>query len=309
MGADEQGGMADLELKARILKGVGGQFWIADGATLIGVATARGILRRRNHSPLPGDEVIYSSTGDPDVPWVIDRIFPRRNHLIRPPVANLDGMVITLSADQPAPDYYLADKLLTICRHHQIEPLICLTKVDLAAEVPPIRSIYEPAGCRVVLTHPEEDDSLDILRRWMRGRIISFAGQSGVGKSTLLNRLFDREMMITGGLSEKAGRGRHTTRHVELFPHDDGYIADTPGFSMLELSDFAINGTDLVHGYPEIEAIEEHCRFTGCRHLGEMGCAVRDSSIHPDRLERYRYFRRQLDSIDPYAAGKPQIRH
>lgn len=192
-----------MELKARILKGVGGQFWIADGAALIRVATARGILRRRNHSPLPGDEVIYSSTGDPDVPWVIDRIFPRRNHLIRPPVANLDGMVITLSADQPAPDYYLADKLLTICRHHQIEPLICLTKVDLAAEVPPIRSIYEPAGCRVVLTHPEEDDSLDILRRWMRGRIISFAGQSGVGKSTLLNRLFDREMMITGGLVRK----------------------------------------------------------------------------------------------------------
>ena len=298
-----------MQLKGRIIKGVGGQYWIADGEKLIGVAMARGIFRKQNRSPVAGDWVRYASSQDPDVPWVIEEVLPRRNLLVRPPLANLDGLVITLSLASPQPDFYLADKLLTVCRVNDIEPLICLTKLDLADQPPPMNEIYRQAGVNIITTSPDDEKSMDELRDWMKGRFISFAGQSGVGKSTLLNRLFGREMMPTGNLSEKIGRGKHTTRHVELFPYRGGYIADTPGFSILELSDFGLDGEDLLKGYPEIEAVADQCRFTGCRHLGELGCALNENVIHPDRLERYRFFRQQLDNVDPYGSGKNRPRH
>jgi ribosome biogenesis GTPase len=223
-------------------------------------------------------------------------IRPRRNSLVRPSVANLDGLVITVSARNPEPDYYLVDKLLTVCLVNAIEPLICLTKSDLARDVRDALSGYRPTGCRLIETGPGSPEGHEELRRFMSGRILSFAGQSGVGKSTLLNRLFGSERMPTGALSVRAGRGRHTTRHVELFRFGDGYIADTPGFSSLELEDLGIDGRQLVSGYPEILAIESFCRFAGCRHLGDLGCAVGQSNIDPERLARYRAFRSQLDN-------------
>lgn len=287
----------------RIIKGVGGQYWIAGGDELIGTAMVRGILRQDDKRPLPGDFVRFSSSGDPDVPLVIDEILPRRNFLVRPPVANLEGMVITMAAAEPAPDFYLADKLLVICRLKNIEPILVLTKTDLGEPDYDISSMYEPAGCPVLVTNPDESDNLNKLREWMKGKVVSFAGQSGVGKSTLLNRLFAARMMQTSGLSEKIGRGRHTTRHVELFYYQGGYIADTPGFSSLELNELGIEGEDLIRGYPELMEISGRCRFSSCRHLGEAGCAAGESTIHPERLERYRYFREQLDNIDKYKKG------
>ena len=294
------------KLKGRIIKGVGGQYWIGEEDRLIGVAMARGIFRKQNQSPVAGDWVYYVSSQDPDVPWVVEEILPRKNHLIRPPLANLDGLVITLSLAAPEPDFYLADKLLTVCRVNNIEPLICLTKLDLADgdDLPPVGDMYSKTGIRVMMTQPDDDAGSAELKVWMKGRFVCFAGQSGVGKSTLLNRLFGETMMETGGLSDKIGRGRHTTRHVELFPYAGGYIADTPGFSVLELADFGLSGEDLIKGYPEIEAVADQCRFTGCRHLGELGCAVDEASIHKDRLSRYRFFRKQLDDADPYGRGR-----
>lgn len=291
----------------RIIKGVGGRYQVRFNSCETAAASARGIFRKEGLTPAAGDLAECEKSGDPDIPWRIVRILPRRNHLVRPPVANLDGLVVTVSAAEPAPDFYLVDKLLTVCLLNRIEPLICLTKTDLD-DSPGCLDSYAPTGCRILETAPDSESSLQALNNWIDGRIVSFAGQSGVGKSTLLNRLFGEERMPAGDISSKIGRGRHTTRHVELFPTNGGYLADTPGFSSLELADLGVSGENLVTGYPEIIAARESCRFTGCRHIGELGCAVPDSGIHPDRLQRYRFFRQALDSIDPYS-GKTRIRN
>ncbi len=265
----------------------------------VGIASARGLFRLEDLVPPPAIRWNASIACDPDVPWRIVHILPRRNHLLRPPIANLDGLIITVSAAEPQPDFYLADKLLTVCLINQIEPLLCLTKIDLATDTDLLAG-YQPTGCSMIETSPEDESGLVELKNWMTGRFVSFAGQSGVGKSTLLNRLFGQELMPEGHVSSRIGRGRHTTRHVELFPLNDGFVADTPGFSSLELADFDISGEQLVTGYPEIQAVADRCRFTDCRHIGEPGCAVSTGDIHPDRLLRYRFFRNQLDSIDPH---------
>lgn len=317
--------------QARIIKGVGGQYWLHNqDEDFFGIATARGIFRKAGGlTPMAGDWVEYSTSGDPDVPWRIDAILPRHNILIRPPLANLDCLIITLAATEPAADFNLVDKLLTVCFLHAIEPVIVITKTDLllpadsSAESAPalagtgsssspvspakIMAVYASVGCRIIQTNPQDETSHTELRDLMRGHIVSFAGQSGVGKSTLLNQLFGVERMATGVISQRIGRGRHTTRHVELFPFGGGYMADTPGFSTLELKDLGVSGPELVRGYPEIEAVEDQCRFTGCRHLGELGCAVEtQATIHPERLQRYRSFRDQLDRINPYSGHKPR---
>lgn len=290
---------------ARILKGVGGQYWLHAPDGFAGIASARGLFRKSGTVPTPGDWVRYVPSGDPDTPWRIETILPRRNILVRPAVANLDMLIITLSAEEPAPDYFLADKLLTVCLANQVEPLICITKTDLDdAAAKAIGACYAAVGCPVISTNPADTASHHELRRLLQGRVVSFAGQSGVGKSTLLNELFGAERMATGSVSERIGRGRHTTRHVELFPFAGGYLADTPGFSSLELYELGITGSDLAAGYPEIQAVADRCRFAGCRHLGELGCAVDSAAITPERLARYRFFRQQLDSIDPYAGGR-----
>ena len=286
---------------ARILKCVGGQYLLAgqDGET--GSASARGLFRKDGQTPTPGDLVETDPSGDPDLPWRITRILHRRNFLIRPTVANLDCLIITVSAADPAPDFQLADKLLTVCLVHQIEPILCITKTDLPDNLADrVEQIYAKTGITIIRSNPDDQSSHARLREILRGRVVSFAGQSGVGKSTLLNQLFGDVRMATGEISDRIGRGKHTTRHVELFPFLGGYLADTPGFTSLEMSELGVLGSDLVTGYPELARIEGQCRFVGCRHLGELGCALNNDTIDPDRLSRYRHFREELDLIKPY---------
>ncbi len=293
-----------------IIRGVGGQYWVDDGSgEEPRAAKALGIFRLQEIKPLAGDRVTFIETGDPLVPLQITFIHKRRNALQRPPIANLDGLIITFSLMDPPPDRYLIDKLLIVCAEHNIEPILVLTKTDQhqpddETDADSLLEPYIKAGFKVLRTGFDQPVSREELRQLLKGRVVAFAGQSGVGKSTLLNDLFGTELMPTGKISAKAGRGRHTTRHVELFPFAGGYIADTPGFSSLDLETLAVSPEAVVAAYPEIAAAEGYCRFVSCRHIGEAGCAVAFDQVDAGRLERYRYFRELVDSIKSYETKK-----
>lgn len=294
-----------------IIRGVGGQYWIDDGSGREPLAaTARGIFRKDRITPLVGDRVLFTVSDDPLVPLRIMHILPRKNSLIRPPVANLDRLVITFSLDDPAPDLYLIDKLLILCAANQIDPILCLTKTDRIEKpdrADALLAPYAAAGYVIIRTGLHDDEGQKTLLKLIEGQVVSFAGQSGVGKSTLLNSLFGQQMMPIGAISERGGRGKHTTRHVELFPFAGGYIADTPGFSSLELETLQVSSEDVLAGYPEIASAEGQCRFLDCRHIGEAGCLLDKQAVDVGRVERYRYFRNLMDSIKPYRQ-RPAIR-
>lgn len=293
-------------LTGRILRGVGGLYWVSGSGGEILQASARGLFRKNREVPTAGDLVDCEPSGDPDRPWSIRNIRPRRNFLVRPAVANLDGLVITVSVTDPPPDFLLIDKLLAISHINGIEPLLILTKTDLTADSTDLLQPYRAAGCQILEIVPQDETGVAAFERWLEGKTACLAGQSGVGKSTLMNRLHGETVMSVGSISERIGRGRHTTREVVFFPIAGGYLADTPGFSTLELPDAGINGDQLADGYPEIVQVRDQCHFNDCRHIGEPGCAVPASSIDPERLERYRLLRGQLDALDPYQKKRSQ---
>jgi ribosome biogenesis GTPase / thiamine phosphate phosphatase len=296
--------MKTEQLTGRILRGIGGLYWIEGPDGVSHPASVRGLFRKNQDVPLPGDIVTCEPSGDPDRPWRITRIHPRRNSLVRPAVANLDGMVITVSASNPPPDWLLVDKLLIISLVYGIEPVLILTKTDLDNEDFVSLKAYESVGCLILQTQPGDANDIGRLERWLCGKIACLAGQSGVGKSTLLNRLRGETVMPVGKISERIGRGRHTTREVIFFSHAGGYLADTPGFSTLTLKELGVTPGQVVQGYPEIMRVADACRFNDCRHFSEPGCAVSDASIDPGRLERYRILRRQLEEATDYTTSK-----
>ncbi len=287
-------------LSGQILRGKGGLYWVGltDGTILL--SSARGLFRKDKLVPTTGDKVEVTPSGDTDRPWQIQEILPRRNYLRRPAIANLDGLIITVSVKDPAPDFLLVDKLLAICYSNQIEPLLLVTKTDLDGVTDFITSQYEPTGCLIYLSAPEDDRAVLGLEAWLPGRTACLAGSSGVGKSSLLNRLKGSPVMTVGAVSERIGRGRQTTREVVLFPYAGGYLGDTPGFSVLELAETGMTGQELAFNYPEIARVSDQCYFRDCRHLAEPGCAVPQSGIHPERLARYKVLRTELDEIEPY---------
>ncbi|MDI9471083.1 MAG: ribosome small subunit-dependent GTPase A [Bacillota bacterium] len=287
-----------------ILRGVGGAYWIHETNGRVTAAKPRGIFRRRRLSPLPGDRVLCSESGDDDFPYTIEEIKPRRNALVRPPVANLERCFITVALADPLPDFELVDKLGIICRIHNIEPLIVWTKTDLAPEaLAGHRAQYLATGWPQFAASLEEQPVSCLLAE-INGHLVSFAGASGTGKSTLTNALLGEEVMEAGEISEKLGRGRHTTRHVELFRAGEGWICDTPGFSSLELDQLGILPEETILGYPEFEIHASGCRFPGCRHIQEPDCAVRRVVCdHPElnpRYERYILFRELLEAQEPW---------
>ncbi|HHU54159.1 MAG TPA: ribosome small subunit-dependent GTPase A [Clostridiaceae bacterium] len=288
--------------QAVIVKGVAGQYSLHRYEPYFsGIAVARGIFRKDKIIPLPGDLVEYSASGDPDIPFVIENILPRKNELKRPPMANLDILLITVSTGLPEPDFYLIDRMAAYANILNITPYILLTKTDIDdSNVSEILDNYRPAGFPIYQLGFENEMELQRLKNDIRGEIVAFAGQSGVGKSTYLNLLFGNSLMETGELSHKAGRGKQTTRHIELFPTGISYVADTPGFQTLNLAETEITGTQFAAGYPEINRLSENCRFNNCTHLHEPGCAVIEAGsdqINPKRLKRYQFLRSELDSF------------
>ncbi|MBO7293195.1 MAG: ribosome small subunit-dependent GTPase A [Clostridia bacterium] len=284
--------------EGRVMRGVGGLYEVripeGEGERRV-VCRGRGALRRDDERLLVGDLCLVREEGEEAV---IERILPRRTALIRPPLANADLLFIVTAASHPAPSLDTLDKLTAITVHNGITPVMVVTKADLdgtAAEA--LAAVYRAAGFSVFVLSPELDSSelsAYIAENVRDGRCAAFAGASGVGKSTLLNRLFPSLSLATGDISRKIARGRHTTRSVELFlTPEGGFLADTPGFSMLDFLRFDFfTLEDLPASFPEFLDELGGCRYADCTHPGEVDCgvaiAVREGRIAASRHESYR---------------------
>lgn len=289
----------ESKMHGKIIQGVGGLYSVrildaqeneeALGSTV--ACRARGSFRHNNISPLPGDNVLISPTTEQSdkkskesADFVIDEICERANALIRPPMANLDYLFITMAAAAPAPILTTIDKLICIAEFNKIEPVIVITKCELAPDyASELEDIYKKSGFTVFRLSAVEDIDItpidEFIKTALVGKTAAFAGASGIGKSTLLNRLFPELSLSTSEISRKIQRGRHTTRKVELYPLsselDCGYIADTPGFSMLDFERFDFfEKEDLPLTMREFSDYIGECRYTKCSHTKEEGCAI-----------------------------------
>lgn len=284
---------------AKILKGIGGFYYVkSDDSEDIVECKARGRFRNLSVKPYVGDDVDIEFSDKEVGKGSILNIHPRKNCFIRPPVANIDRLVIVCSCHNPEPDYGFVDKMLVICASKNVEALICLNKTDLASddEINAFLDVYEKIGVRVIKTSNVLSQGIDLLKELLPGKITAFSGFSGVGKSTLLNNILDIKTLETGEVSKKIGRGRHTTRHVELMEFCDGYVIDTPGFGSLDIAD--IEPDSLKDFFPEFEQYEHECKFPNCMHLGTKYCgvydAVCDGHIPQSRYDNYKEFYNML---------------
>ena len=265
-----------------ITKGIGGFYYVRTAQGIV-ECKARGIFRKRGITPVAGDLVELSPDGT-----MIDEILPRKNVFVRPPVANLDVLFIVASTTQPVPSTLVLDQLAAAAIYKDVQPVLVVTKADLAA-ADKLAQAYATSGIPLVQLHYETGEGLDTIRGYIQGHLCAFCGNSGVGKSTLLNALAPELKRETGQISQKLGRGRHTTREVEIFEVCGGRLADTPGFASLEAQKLCrIPKEDLQHTFPEFEPYFGQCRFTGCSHRSETGCAVREA-LAQGKISQSRY--------------------
>ena len=261
-------------LEGIIIKGIGGFYYVK---TVNGVieSRARGVFRDEGITPLVGDRVKVRIS-DEDNSGYIDEILPRTNQLLRPPVANISQAIIVMSIKNPDINTWLLDKFLLMAEHIKLNIIICFNKLDLSEkEVIELRDIYKRAGYKVIITSIKENIGIDELIASLKGYITVFAGPSGVGKSSLLNKINPNLNRETGVVSSKSKRGKHTTRSVELLElEDDTFVLDTPGFSSLNL-DFIDEASDIKEYFKEISKYGAECRFQSCLHDKEPDCAVK----------------------------------
>ena len=274
-----------------ILKGIGGFYYVQTDEGVI-ECKPRGVMRKKRITPYVGDRVSLEIT-EGQMPQITE-IHERKNSLIRPPVSNLDMLVMVCSICDPYPSTKILDRLIAVAEYKGIEPVIAVTKTDLDGEgAENFAKIYIDAGFKVFIISPDNDDEVNRLKKTMAGKICAFSGNSGVGKSTLLNRIMPRLSLPTAQTSKKLGRGRHTTRHVELFELENkALVADTPGFSSVEIAQFDIILKDeLEKCFREFAPYIGNCKFTGCSHTKEKGCAVleavNEGEISQSRHESY----------------------
>ena len=282
-----------------IVKSLSGFYYVRSDVGVIYQCRARGNFRKRKITPLVGDHVIFEADNRTDG-YVLE-IGERKNRLIRPPVANVDQALLVFSVKEPDLHLQLLDKFLVHIEANEIVPVICLTKTDLLHNsertlFSDTAKIYQSIGYRVFFVSSYTGEGLEGLYPVVKNRISVVAGQSGVGKSSLLNALEPALDIETGRISSHLGRGKHTTRHVELLPVAGGLVADTPGFSSLDFHD--MDEQDLPFFFPEMKTLQVDCKFRGCTHLSEPGCAVKqnyeEGKIAPSRYKHYRMFYQEI---------------
>ncbi len=273
-----------------IITKITGGFYYVEAAEKTYECKARGVFRKRGATPLVGDYVVID-VPDGDGFCSIDSINERKNSLVRPALANLDVLVIVSSVVEPALNTYIIDKMICAAIDKNIEPVVVFSKTDLKSCDEYI-DIYNKANIKAIEYSSVTGKGLDEIKAVLSGKTSAFSGNSGVGKSTLLNALFPQLDLKTGEISDKLGRGRHTTRTVELFKCFGGYVADTPGFSTVDLDRYEIiKKDDLQHCFPEFSDYIGECKFTSCAHICEKGCAVlgavNDGIISKSRHDSY----------------------
>lgn len=262
---------------------------------------ARGNFRNRNISPVVGDDVDIQDQGDGT--GYIMAVDERSNHLVRPPIANIDQAFLLFSVKEPAFSFHLLDRFLVLIESKQVHPIIVLTKMDLLQqdELQKIReaaALYRSIGYEVIETSIEDGSGIELIRGSFKDKTSVFAGQTGVGKSSLLNAVAPELELATGKISKSLGRGKHTTRHVTLITLADGLVADTPGFSSLEFPE-ELEVEEMRWCFPEFVLRHDDCKFRGCAHLNEPGCAVKAAveagEIASTRYENYVTFMAELN--------------
>ena len=267
-----------------IVKGIGGFYYVKTPDGIV-ECKPRGIFRKQKITPVAGDEVTLETENGAAV---IAQIAPRKNVFVRPPVANLDVLFLVASTTQPTPSTLVLDKLSAIAVDKGVQPVVVCTKSDLA-EADFLANAYAKSTLPFIRIDYESGAGLDEVKQWINGRLCAFCGNSGVGKSTLLNALLPDAARETSAISQKLGRGRHTTREVTIFEAFGGRIADTPGFASLEAQKLCrIPKEDIQHTFPEFEPYFGQCRFTGCSHRAETDCAVRQA-VEEGKISKTRY--------------------
>lgn len=271
-------------MKGKIIKGIGGFYYVKTSEGLI-ECKARGKFRHKDMKPMVGDDVeIEVSNGK----GVIEDIFERKSQLIRPTVANVTQAFVVFAVKNPDINFDLLNRFLILCEHNNIEAVVCLNKVDLVSEEEKeaIKKKIVDIGYEVLYINAKRGIGVEKLREKLDNNETVLCGPSGAGKSTLINTLTEKYHMETGEVSEKIGRGKHTTRHSELIDVVGGYIVDTPGFSTLEVN--FIEKEDLRYSFPEFEEYNNLCKFRGCLHYKEPNCAVK-KAVEEGKINKYRY--------------------
>mgnify|MGYP001397414907 FL=1 len=279
-------------MQGKIIKGIAGFYYVNVVESGVYECKAKGVFRKEKIKPLVGDNVRIEILDEENKTGNIVEIFPRKNGLIRPAVANIDQALVVFAVTKPTPHFNLLDRFLVMMERKEIPVVLCFNKKDIATspEIAELEAIYEKCGYPIVFTSALEQENIEEIRRLLLKKTTAIAGPSGVGKSSLINLLQNQVQMETGTISRKIERGKHTTRHSELIAVDaDSYIMDTPGFSSLYVNDF--EKEELKYYFREFASYEGQCRFQGCDHVHEPGCAVKEAleegKIHPIRYKNY----------------------
>ncbi len=287
-------------LEGKIIKGIGGFYYVKTDDKIFS-CRARGKFRNNSLTPMVGDIVNIDVTDEEKLEGFVVNIKERKNELFRPLVSNIDLLLVTFAVTSPEPSFVLIDKLIVTAEARNIPVAVCINKSDLDEEkAKEYARAYELSGYPVIMCSAETGKNVEALRELLRDKTTALAGNSGVGKSSLLNAIGESFNLKTGNVSDKIQRGKHTTRHTELFPLSfGGFVLDTPGFGSFEIE--KISYRDLASLFPEIANNEGGCRFTGCSHIKEPDCSVKDAlsegKISTIRYESYKELYEQLKQI------------